>query len=335
MAMPQKEGQPQQTTILDQALEQARLISEGLKIKFLIWRADGIFSLTPIQFEPNAKESYISARRRGYAPVSVFSHQVHLDALGAAYVNRQLRTLEAEHGIVNPTPGHIVTLAKSVDTGDQGELLQKGFREMKIYFDKLDMKTVLYAREEDKTYGLTPNGREVAKTLLHAAKENLGLSFFPEGRVHAGRRKPKEKPAETALEQLVQRLEDIGLIQTEINGMQPFDGTVLLMAKRIVEQIGKRAAFTPVGIHGVFRLLKPTYDHKAFVTPFGYIAAALPFDLGLVSIRVGMTETSDDIQEKLKAQGKEFNPTNVADYLGGRIAKLLPPQARGVYKEAA
>lgn len=304
--------------------------ADDARIRFLIGGAERILAQVPVEYLPGAKESYLEARRDGYVPITVSNHQVHLDALKIAGVTAELARLEVTHEIPSPTKGSLLPLAKSVDTGYQGELLQKGFDVMKPAFQRLGTETLLYVREEDeKRYGLVSNWREIMERMDEGIREGYGISLFPEGVVQAGRRKLKEgiSPAFGVVEKL---LEDIGIVEGDINGMQPFDTRDLRFVKIRVERNRRKAAFTPVAINGVYLLLRPTYEHTAVVTLRGVRAVLIPIPFGDVTVRVGVTETSESVEEAMQKNGE-----TLGDHIGIQIARMLPEKARGVYAPAA
>lgn len=291
--------------------------------------ADRILSHVQLQWEPGAKEAYINAKRQGSTILNISSHQTWLDALKLAQVAEEESILETEHGVTNGTKGNLITLAKSVPTGHQGKLLQKGYQEMERHFKRRGTKTVEYVRPEDEKFGLVPNGREVVKTLIKGVEESKSLSFFPEGSVEGGRTRLGDNEIENDLAEFV--------LAGQIKGMQRFDGDVFTQAIRIVERHGKQGLFMPVAIDGIYRLLKPRNDRnrRATLTLYSFLALGIPVDLGLVTTRVGMPLRIDAICEDLRLQGKEANGQNIADYVGYQIAKMMPAAAQGVYAQAA
>lgn len=211
---------------------------------------------------------------------------------------------------------------------------------MKRHFQRRGTQTVEYVRvpEDVDRYRMKPNRIEVTNALIEGVKAGFSLSFFPEGTVEAGRTKVREKRQENNEAQIFvdieEFLEGIGLIG-EINGMQPFDGEVFGQAKRIADKYSKGALFVPIAINGVHHILKPTTDRKAILTPYSFAALLSPFDLGLITVRVGVPIMANSMVGDLSSSGKEVNGQNMADYIGFQIARLLPENARGVYAQAA
>ncbi len=258
----------------------------------------------PVVFPDDFTTTYankIHGETKEVVPVIVSSHTAHLDCLPLAGVAKTLTAMINRIG-ERRLQGFIVPIAASMETGNQGSIVKEGAERIgKITAQQYNLQALSYARAKDKEkYDIPGNPQEFIRDLTGQARNGYGVAVFPESTMQAGRTKKHKL-----------------LGKTERFGMQEFKYMEAIAI--IIRRTGKVPLYIPVGIDGGFRLESP--DNNRPTLPYlGEIFLTHPHHTKLVSVRVG-----------LPISHEEIGSADINDFLGKKVAALLPPEARGVY----
>lgn len=316
-------------------LENIRSKAETVGMRLLASRFTDVLNSSPENFHPEFDDAYDRGREDNGmgegVPAFVVSHFVHPEALRLAGIVQKIMGKDSR------LRGVALTIASSVGSGHQGRLLEKGVPELKAIATRLGLDIVEYTRPEDaKRYGIRSNEPTVTRTLLKAVEAGKGLAMFPEASVQAGRFKPRPKmpiPVYDSAEEAKHKLAELGILDAPVHGMRRFDAKSIAAMRDIIAKKGKRAMFIPVAIDGVHRMVRPTDDRKNRATLKGVASVVLGSTLRAVHVKVGKPETIEEIEKMYNEAGIELTDQNLADYLGFKVAPLLPKDKRGVYDE--
>lgn len=252
-------------------------------------------------------------------PILISNHEGHADAISTAVISGRLT------GIVNETRssgdqfrGFMLTVAASLETGDQNLFLQEGMRVVKKKLPRYSLSMQPFVRERDRTkYGITADNEDYMGTLMEIARRGSnriadGLAFYPQGSVESGRR-IKE-----------------GANKNHIKGMQSFNCDELYNLIRIIEtRYHRRVLLVPIGSHGAGNVINPDHRRPTLKT---LLTLAKKNPESLMSVKLGMPINWTDLKQQIEKQkGRKATAQDVGDFLGKTIAALLPPDARGIY----
>lgn len=275
-----------------------------------------ISAIHPI-FDPRFEEEYAKRmREKNITRIAVCSHTSHMDGPPLAAVIRELTNIDNKISSDSATTYFIVPIAISMETGDQGEVVQRATQRLTDFMsEKHLIKARPYTRDKDIEIGIADNTYKFMKQLIQDIRDGNDIAIFPEATMQAGR-SGKRNILQILLFQKPKR-----------HGMQPFKDIDVLA--RAVQAAGNEPMYVFVGIDGGFNLEDPSkrrptlrYMKEAYITH--------PKKTKLVSVRVGLPMTHQELMEEAKQQGND-NP-DINHLLGRKVAPLLPPQARGVYR---
>lgn len=267
-----------------------------------------IFDAIHPEYTEGFDQAYQELIKQGYVPIILMNHQSHADGIPASLVTDRLTKLARKADPEHPLQGFQLIVASSMVKGNQGGFLQAITKYLEPNFAKKNQHLIPYTRQSDvEKYGVPTNHIEVAIQLTTSMKEHYGFGFFPEAHLTGGRHKKDGSG--------------------EINGMQPFDTTEFKLPAilKIARRQGKKVMFIPVGIHGGYRILSPNTKLPNMDAFLGLFQNPPPI---LVQVRVGMPITQEALQQLTDETGESPNIL-----LAKAIAKLLPEQAQGVYRE--
>lgn len=289
-------------------------INEHKFIDRIVALEQGIYSGIDIGFEPLAKEAIIEDIEQGYFPIIYLNHTSHYDGRPAAKAGQEI--LEIANSVLPPEKryrGFAMPIATSIGTGNQHPLI-KGLFESSIAREiaKAGIKTIPYTRDKDvEMYGLHSNDLSFFRTMINLVRGGYGIVVFPEATVEGGRTNGKNG----------------------IKGMQPFEEKTIRAMAGIALNQGYIPTFIPVGVWGSHNVLSPdNYMPK----PSTLIRAVVPpLRKGVVKARVSVPIRWDDLKTHLEILRAPFDNDSVNNYLGGKLASLVPEHARGVYRNAS
>lgn len=233
----------------------------------------------------------------------------------------------------NRFPGTVITYAKSLTP--EGKLGQGGFVEqvtMQLKNRHIKEKFFMepFVREKDKKkYGLSIKDNTIlASKFVHYIKNGFAIDSFTPGTVEESRFIDEEGA------------------EKHRKGLQELDCTQYFRLMELAERLGKKCAFLNVGMDGGNNIIDPAYSEEPIPTKKAIRALFDPrnspgirtvlklFHLEnkpLMTVRVGMPMSKEEVMQQIKENYGEINLKNVNSYTGHGLAKLLPPEARGVY----
>lgn len=196
-----------------------------------------------------------------------------------------------------------------MESGDQDLTVQGGTNLFAPIFESKGLNMVPVIREDDRIkYKMVGSNRGAIERIINAPKDDYGLAVFPEGTVQGGRSGK----------------------DGNINGMQKVEGGgILLRCISFWENQGNKSVLLPVGIINSYQIFKPdTYEisEKAF----GMVSGAIPLEK-VVKVAIGTPITEEDAEKELGVPLDGKSQEHI-DYLMGKIANLLPKEARGYYR---
>lgn len=234
------------------------------------------------------------------------NHQSHADPLFMARVIDKIIRNATDMVGHKRIPGFVLPYATTVDTGHQGKTIQILSKEFKGLVHEHKLHPMSYTRKKDTAnYGLPANHFEFGRKFLPPIKAGYGVALFPEATIQGGR-----------------------ITNGKINGMQPFKQETLDPFLKFAQRTGRQLVIVPVGLHGGFRF--ENVNGKNRPTTQATVGILTGFGLPKASIRVGEPITYEQIQQEMQQDNISF-----ADTLGRKVARLVPPEARGVYADAA
>lgn len=254
----------------------------------------------------------------------------------------------------------------------QGEFIEEAVRQLQPWFKKNNLALDGYVREKDQEkFGLPRSiNFKHNRKLYQDIKNGKGRALFPEASVESGRftentnriRYAKRSRRNTEFDELLETIRMNGK-QGEayrIKGMQEFDKSIDFNSFiEIARKNGKEVVFIVAGSHGAFRITDhngskpiPTWHAwKACLNPGNIpilgdsikasleLMADIKIDDNLMDVKVGMPiKASDMIKEIMEKRedksldGQKPTRDELSNYLGRKIAELLPEDARGFYK---
>lgn len=273
-------------------------------------------SLMRIEEDPGFRDSFQDLVKAGQRSVLVGApHESHFNGIEQAFVAARLLVYKQEAAPSMDHKGYVLLVASSVRSGHQSRFMQMIWGLMSRISLRKGLELVSYTRKKDRQYGLKPSVREIK---LYAEKVRAGAdpATFPEASVQAGRH-----PAGSGFH--------------DIFGMQRPTNKALLDNHQLVttSEEGKkmgRAFFVPVAHHGGYNVYNPHRLHlptgEAFARFLGL--AAHP----LVKITIGRPISEVEIETAVGLNWRD-DPTGLNNYVMGRIAAKVPPQAQGQYRD--
>jgi hypothetical protein len=239
----------------------------------------------------------------GLIPVIYANHQSFADEIVLSLVTREI----LKQTQLDKLRGFLLPVAASIGSGDQGQDIldlaeifehtyrERGFREVPI------------VRKEDvKKYSMkrAPN-IQASSNLTNAPNEGYGLAIFPEATMHGGRKDQDGRIF--GLQKVVVINSFLGLVKewrNEDRGTQRRESVIL-----------------PVGIDGSHRILDPqTGDIQQDASR---MISGCDFPEPPVTISVGEPLTTEN-----------WETMGDIHFFMGKVAALLPPEARGYYASA-
>ncbi len=231
----------------------------------------------------------------------------------------------------NPHPGFNYIVASSLVEGDQSTFLKKGWDAASPILEDHHLHAVPITREKDIVKYGTRRILSSTRKLKSGIQKGIGIFLHAEGRVEAGRH---EKGS--FLDEVLER-------NTEnIYGMQEFEQGALSRLVKLIEDGGKEAYILPVGIHGGFRIINPT---KNWPTKNLLRAVFGKNNQALVDVQCGKPIRVENLRQRFlqEISSKEPNLTpeqktkafenTLNEFIGKRVAELIPEYARGIHRE--
>lgn len=258
-------------------------------------------------------------------PSSLFillsSHQGHADIATTAVESGYLTGLTNKIRPENPSRGYMLTIASSLESGHQKILLQnliKGLQ--KEFLPKNFLSTGAYTRKKDTSqYGIEADDSEYNKSIKEIIRGNEtrkadGLAFYLEGTVEGGRRKKKWGT------------------EKSIKGLQPLDCENFYKLLKVMKICHRNPVLIFIGSDGANSILNPNFKNWPTVKAIKALAGNKPSKDKFFDVKVSMPITFDEMLAELQKdkQGK-IEHQDVANYVGHNLAKLVRPEARGVY----
>lgn len=247
---------------------------------------------------------YVMAIDSDYAPILVSNHASHADAAVAAKLISLLRkianrTLPDDEQMM----GFNVPLAKSLLTGHQGGYLRQAYLGSEPVIEANGFYAVPIARSQDQDperYAMPGNEREyLANTRRRMLAGFTGTVLFPEGTTEGGKIREDGKL--------------VGMIPLQRNSIS----THISLTHRYAH---KKVVIITAGITGGIEAINPNTKRA----PFRIIARVRHADA--FKITAGGIIKEDDLDFAALKRPEEIN-----DFIGRKIAELLPPPMRGVY----
>lgn len=205
----------------------------------------------------------------------------------------------------------VAPAASSIASGHQHSILKLFHEKLKPKMEEDGLEITDFTRDVDgERFGLERNLLEYEELMKLRIRDGYGLGLWPEATVKGGRKRKDGKG---------------------IYGMQPFQRSSIRRMARLAEDEGKLLSLTPVGLSKTHILFSP----DSYMPPkFTILRTMIPFlpNVGAV-VKVGMPVRWNELQHELKKN--DISPNNddaINDYLGRRLAALVPPPERGVYK---
>ncbi|KKR17162.1 MAG: hypothetical protein UT87_C0021G0003 [Candidatus Levybacteria bacterium GW2011_GWC1_40_19] len=259
---------------------------------------------TKLLYPQDFLTEYVRGIDEGYAPIVVSNHASHADAAVVARLTSLLRKI-ANRTLPNDgqVKGFNVPLAKSLLTGHQGAYLRQAYLGTEPVIEDHGFFAVPIARPQDQDpdrYGMPGNEREyLANTRRRMQNGFIGTVLFPEGTTEGGKSK----------------------VAGKVVGMIKFQPESIPRHIRLTQKhTKKKVMIIPVGITGGRDAINP--DTKK--APLRLLYRLMqPNAFGLFA---GKIIREDDPDFAMLQTSEEIN-----EYVGRRIAKLLPPEMRGVY----
>lgn len=291
----------------------------------------GTRAIEPPKLSDSFRSQYSELVRDGSRPVIVANHQSHADGLPFFLLIDELQKIE-------PIEGFGVPLASTYGSGAQDKSLAWFFHTVESHFNSHQITFFPYTRDVDvRDYKAKINKAAELKAMREYAKGHTGFALLPEATVQGGRTDPQEQDRDLIFG--MQELKDDGpnkrrdnivffLKRVQANNPGFF---VIPLANNgtyhIVDQMGYRG-FTREMLR---RLHLPT-KFKFRWQVFGALAC-LPVSK-VATMTVGNIIQQEEILD-IAGGGLKDNVDEVNRLVMGRIARLLPEQARGYYAQAA
>ena len=238
-------------------------------------------------------DRFVDLIQQGHVPVIYANHQSYADGMALSQITKYIMG----KGLSGRLNGFLLPVAKSIETGDQGSEIQVITTMFTQVTTERGLLSVPIIRDKDKEeYGLEGSNTESYARLSNALEDGYGLAIFPEGTMEGGRKDTDGR----------------------IKGMQQVSRSLLAGRLKVWLRKGRTSVVLPVGIHGGYRIQHPDEKGKVSEDVLEMVAEDCP-----VKSRVTITV------------GKPFIPDAAVndDSLMRRVAQLLPPEARGYYRE--
>jgi hypothetical protein len=286
-----------------------------------------------IQFPPGFKEAYKEkVKDKNVMPLLLNSHQSHTDIISLMAETKILTawTNEARNG-GERFAGYDLLIASSLKEGLQGTFLKDGIGQVSDYLSQYSISTIEYMRTKDaRLYnerliansgkGMSPEELEKFRdttncfgplhTLARDIKKGKGIAMFPEATVQGG------------------RLRTDGTIY----GMQKLDCECVKFEKlaEIANNYDKKILFVFGATNGGYKIVSPDTQKP---TPEAYwIIETGKMPPELMQTKTSMPIDWDEALHQIARNGK-IDAGRIEDFVGTEIAKLLPPEARGYYRD--
>ncbi len=243
----------------------------------------------------------------GYLPIIVANHASHADGASISKLTRYLtkRAYLELHPDQQDFNGFNLPLAKSLLTGHQGWKLRRFYKYAEPAIEANGLFALPLVRDKDKEkYGLETNPKEYLRTLRNRVEDGYGgLVLFPEGTTISGQKDESGR----------------------FLGIQPFEEDSISAHIRLLKKYSrKNVMIIPGGISGGHEVI----NSGTKSIPFKAFTKAMRPDM--FTINVGDVIKTDDPNFSALLSSEEIN-----DFVGNKIAALLPPEMRGIYASTA
>lgn len=256
----------------------------------------------PAYYESMVREIMATGK---YWPVVLGTHNSHAAGFPALEEAKYVRDIAHDERI----RGSRLVVAANIETG-QNEEVQAYFRTSKKIFKKLDAQTMFVVRDKDVAQGEERDRKKQHAEFLSLVKDGRIPVIFPEGSVEAGRQKP-------------------GGVPGEVKGMIPLARSSVRLIVKYIRHQGMEPLLFFVGTTGANRIYDPIIGKGTSEATW----KALGFKRGpLMSSIIDYPVRADELERHLQIDGRV--PDGAWEqYVGERLAQLVPPNERGVYAD--
>lgn len=278
-------------------------------LEMAVWIASPRFGrMVSVKEEDHFREGLENTLRQGRRLVGIVNHQGLGDGVALSVTTRHIVQVAQQMGF--NIEGFIMPVAASLKSGGQGVLTQILYKAFTPNYERIGrVYSFPYTREEESKYGLRRTKetylREV-RAMRKGAASGLHVAVFAEGRVEGGRTNK-----ETG----------------RINGLVEVKKEVPIHFFELMANQGFSADFLPIGIDGSYRYFSA--DHRL---PTGeLLRGLLGGEVDPVISRIGDVIPLEEVSGLYGKPSKD-NAEQVTKFLMGRVAGLLPDEAKGVYR---
>ena len=263
--------------------------------------AEKIIARTTVERPASFNMLFSLAISTGYLPIIVANHASHADGMAVSKVTRHLTRIAQASSPDGNFKGFSMPLAKSLLTGHQGWFLRMMYHLAEKPMKRNGLFALPLVREKDiDMYKMEDNTREYLASFRRRVEGNYGgIMLFPEGTTEGGKKDE----------------------EGNFKGMQPFEEkSISAHMKLLKKHSGRRVVIIPAGITGGSEIIN---SETKGIPLYSFLKI---LDLSMLRITLG---------EIIPDDGSEFSHLRTSDdinrFVGGRIARLLPSEMRGVY----
>lgn len=269
--------------------------------------AERILDNAQIEVPQNFWIDFVNGIDSGYTPMVITNHSSHADAAASSAFLKQLRYMANRAlPLDQQITGFTIPLAASLPSGLQGDYLRDVYNGAIDVFRQAGFHPNLIVREKDQIpkeqngYGMKDNKREYLKTHKEQAEMGIiGTLIYPEGTTRSGQLNENGLPI----------------------GMVPFEDQSISVHMRLANKhTNKKVMIIYAAITGSEKAID-TNNRKISSKAMSAILHPDQF-----KIRAGGIILQDDPEFAALKTNLEIN-----NYLGAKIASILPEQMRGVY----
>ncbi len=281
----------------------------ALPLEMIIWASSARFrKLVSVQEEEGFQKGLEASLSQGRRLIGIINHQGLGDGIALSMTTRHIA--EVAHKMGFDMEGFAMPVAASLESGGQGFLTQVLYKAFTPNYERIGrVRSFPYTRPEEAKYGL----RQTIETRIRETRamqggiaSGLHITVFGEGVVTGGRTNK-----ETG----------------QINGLVEVRKELPLQFLELMAGKGFTADFVPIGMHGSYRYFSadrrmPTRELMRGLTGR---------EVDPIISRVGRVVSIEEITDFCGKPNKN-NAEQVTRFLMGRVAALLPDEARGVYR---
>lgn len=242
---------------------------------------------------------------RNYWPVVLATHNSHAAGFPALEEARYIRDLSGDERI----KGSRLVIAANIRAG-QNEEIQEYFKVAEKVINKLDTQFMFVVRDKDVANGETRNREKQHEGFMSLIEDGRIPVILPEGSVESGRQKVGGEPG-------------------EVKGMIPLARGSIRLIVRYIRHQGMEPLLFFVGTTGANHIYNPITEkvtNEVKLKTLGLIRRPL------MSSVIDYPVRSDLLEQHLQIDGK-IPDGAWEQYVGERLAQLIPQNERGVYTE--